>query len=154
MRKIIDGRTYNTSTAREVGAWENGRDYGDLGYCSETLYKTRRGAWFVHGEGGPQSAYSRRVDDSTIVGTSRLVAISEDEARDWVARKLDADVYEAEFGEAEEAGDLVTRQRVNVSLANGVADGLRRYSAACGTPVSRLIDQAVLATYGEQLKQY
>lgn len=100
MKKIINGRKYDTTTATEIGSWDNGR-YRDFRYCAETLYRKRTGEFFIHGEGGPLSDYC------SYTGTMRgdgenIVPLTESDAREWVERHLTADEYEAIFGETEE----------------------------------------------------
>lgn len=35
MKKIIDGKKYDTETAKLVGEWTNGYSYNDFHYCTE-----------------------------------------------------------------------------------------------------------------------
>lgn len=44
---------------------------------------------------------------------------------------------------------LVTRKRVNWTINNDVVDMLQKLSEETGTPISRLIDRAVLKVYGK-----
>ncbi|GAB6152952.1 hypothetical protein JCM17380_17020 [Desulfosporosinus burensis] len=58
MRKIINGRTYDTATSECIGSWDNVR-YGDNFHSySEDLYKNTKGAYFLVGEGGAMSKYA------------------------------------------------------------------------------------------------
>jgi hypothetical protein len=57
MKKIIDGKRYNTETAEEIANYENTWNCQDFGYYSETLYKTKKGAYFLYGEGMCRSKY-------------------------------------------------------------------------------------------------
>lgn len=41
MKKIIEGKTYNTETALLLGDWQN-LWKGDYHYCREELYRTKR----------------------------------------------------------------------------------------------------------------
>jgi len=150
MKKIIEGKTYNTDTAKEMGHWFNGLGRGDFGHCSEELYRNNRGTWFVYGEGGPASKYSKSCGQNQWTGGEAITPVTEDEARAWAEEKLSADKYAALFGEPEEAdpSDLTTRSRVNVVLDNDLYAGLKKISAETGTPVSRLLDKAIKATYG------
>ena len=102
MKKIVDGKTYNTETATELGVW--GNDYGttDFRWCDETLYRTKKGAYFLFGEGGAMSRYAGRYGDMWGDG-EELIPLEEKEAKEWAERKLDADEYIAAFGEPEEA---------------------------------------------------
>lgn len=45
---------------------------------------------------------------------------------------------------------LVTRKRVNWTISNDVVDMLKKLSEETGTPISRLIDRAVLEVYGKR----
>ena len=40
MKRIINGKSYNTETAEELARGDNGL-YGDFGYCRESLYRTK-----------------------------------------------------------------------------------------------------------------
>ena len=60
MRKIIANKSYDTNTASLVGAWDN-REYGNLDYVSESLYRKRTGEYFIHGAGGRVAATRNRT---------------------------------------------------------------------------------------------
>ena len=97
MKKIIEGKTYNTKTAEEVAGWTNGLGGSDFRNCEETLYKTKKGAWFICGSGGPMSDWSESNGNTTWGGDGILV-LSESEALAWCESKdVDADVIEANF---------------------------------------------------------
>ena len=51
MKKIINGKMYNTETAKCLSEWCNGH-YGDLTYVEETLYRKRTGEYFLYGLSG------------------------------------------------------------------------------------------------------
>ena len=61
MRKIINNKVYDTSTAAMIGLSDNGHEYHDLAYSGETLYRKRTGEYFLHGEGGPMTSYAVRT---------------------------------------------------------------------------------------------
>ena len=102
MKKIINGKMYNTETAKKVATWDNGYPYGDFHYCEETLYKKKTGEYFFYGEGGPLSKYARSCGNDDWCGGDEFVPLSENEAREWMEKNADADDYIAEFGEVEE----------------------------------------------------
>jgi len=149
MKKIIGGKTYNTETAKEMGSFTKG-SMSDFAYCAETLYRNNRGTWFLYGEGGPSSAYSRKTGQNEWSWGEAIVPMTEDEAREWAEKHLEAKEYEAIFGETEEAdpSDLTTRSRVNVVLDNELYALIKGISSETGTPVSRLLDRAIRETYG------
>lgn len=101
MKKVIDGKLYNTETATLCGSYSNGYSYNDFQFCAERLYRTKKGQFFLHGEGGPMSAYSESYGNMSCGGEGiRLLAL--DEAREWGQEHLSADRYVNAFGEVEE----------------------------------------------------
>lgn len=84
MKKLIDGKMYNTETAEEIVTWENSYFTSDFHYCQETLYKTKKGAHFLHGKGGPLSPYSQPVGDTGRGGGSDIIALSKEDAFNWL----------------------------------------------------------------------
>ena len=145
MRKVINGRTYNTETSKKIGNWDNGI-YGDFRSCEEDLYKNTKGAYFLVGEGGPMSMYAVSHGNSTS-GSTELIPMTAEEAHEWAEEKLTAEEYEAEFGVQEEASPsgLVNRERVGIALDNEVLARLREHSARTGVPMARTVDKAITA---------
>lgn len=95
MKKIIDGKSYNTETAEKIGS----DDYlypSDFKHWEEALYKTTKGVYFIAGSGGPASHYAHNTGDC-YTGGSGLRVVSEKEAREWAERHLEADVIEHYF---------------------------------------------------------
>ena len=100
MKKIINGKKYDTETATNVAMWDNER-YRDFAHCREELYRKRTGEYFLHGPGGPMSKY-RKSDGNTTSGGEDIIPLTYDEAKEWGEKKLTADEYEEVFGEVEE----------------------------------------------------
>lgn len=46
MRKIINGKMYNTRSAKEIYYWNNGSSHSDFDFCEETLFRKRTGEFF------------------------------------------------------------------------------------------------------------
>lgn len=101
MVKIINGRKYSTDTAKWIGNGSYSHP-GDFDYWSEDLYRKKTGEFFIHGEGGARSRYSRQVEQNTWSGSSRIVPITIDEAKAWCEKYLDAEKYIGLFGDVEE----------------------------------------------------
>ena len=101
MKKIINGKTYNTETAQKVGYWYNSYSYVDFNYCEETLYQKRTGEFFLHGVSGANGAYAKSVGNARCSGAN-IVPLTESKAKKWAETHLDADEYIAIFGEPEE----------------------------------------------------
>lgn len=102
MKKIINGKTYNTETAVAICGYEYGYG-GDLDYIEECLYKTKKGAFFIWGEGGARSKYAVRSSYNSWGGGEDIIPVSAAEAKEFVENHGTADNYETAFGPAEEA---------------------------------------------------
>ena len=99
MKKIINGKRYDTETATEIGSWDNGLSNSDFDNCSETLYKTKLGNYFLHGEGGAMSSYSVNVGNNGRGGSSEIIPMSKQEALEWCEIRGLADEIEEEFAD-------------------------------------------------------
>lgn len=142
MKKIIDGKRYDTETAKEIGSDEFPGGRTDFHYWCETLYQKKTGEFFIHGEGHGLSRYAERYFDGWGWG-EKIIPISYDEARGWVEHHLDADTYEEVFGPVAEDD---SRKTVGFSLPVSIADTLKRMAAETGRTqsdiVAELIEQA------------
>lgn len=101
MNKIINGKKYNTETAKELGCWDNGFPHNDFSYCQETLYLKKTGEYFLYGEGGALTQYSEKTWNGSTSGEV-ITPLTENEAKKWSEEHLTADEYEMVFGEVEE----------------------------------------------------
>lgn len=102
MKKIINGKMYNTETAKVVGSWSNNYSYRDFSYCEETLYLKKTGEYFLHGVGGAMSKYSQSCGQNAWSGGKEIIPMTETEAKKWAERHLTTDEYQEIFGEVEE----------------------------------------------------
>ena len=101
MKKIINGRMYNTDTAKKLGSYQRSNER-DFNYCYEALYVKKKGEYFVAGEGGPLTSYAHAVSGGGWTGGEDITPLTESEAREWVENHLSADEYIEIFGEPEE----------------------------------------------------
>lgn len=101
MKKIINGKKYDTSTAKEIGIASANCSYSDFSYWSEVLYQKKTGEFFIHGEGGANSKYSCYEGGMYCWGES-IVPISINDAKKWAEKYMTAEEYEELFGEVEE----------------------------------------------------
>lgn len=101
MKQIIDGKLYNTKTATFLGEYQysNSRDFH---FLYEALYKTKKGTYFLYGEGGPLSKYVKASGNNSYGGSSEITLMSEKEAKEWAEENISADEYLDIFGELEE----------------------------------------------------
>jgi hypothetical protein len=56
----------------------------DFEYEEESLYLTEKGNWFLHGEGGAKSKYSRRTGRNEWSGGSAIVPLTLEDAQRWL----------------------------------------------------------------------
>ena len=102
MKKIINGKKYDTETATEIATTGSGGSRRDFYWWEETLYKKKNGEYFLVGEGGPASQYAVIVGTNEWSGDTQLIPFTLEEAKKWAEDAMDGDAYEAEFGEVEE----------------------------------------------------
>lgn len=94
LKQIINGKMYNTETAKYIDYYSNHRALNDFNYVLEELYLKKNGEFFLYkefyayGEGG---GYRKSIFPLTV-----------DEAKFWVEHKSCVDTYIELFGEPEE----------------------------------------------------
>lgn len=101
MRKIVNGRLYDTDTAEKISSYEYGNP-GDFTRVFEELYRKKNGEFFIYGGGGWLSKYAKSVGDNSYSGSETIIPLSDDEARAWLEEYGTADEYEDAFGCCEE----------------------------------------------------
>lgn len=101
MKKIINGKKYDTDTAKCVGDWTNGYGGNDFHYVSESLYRKKTGEFFLYGEGGAMTQYAES-DGDAYCGGAEIIPLTEKRAKEWAEKHLDCDDYESIFGVVEE----------------------------------------------------
>jgi hypothetical protein len=103
MRKVIDGRIYNTETAQFVcDISPGGYSQSDFEWEDTALYQTRRGAFFIAGRGNARSRWAVRVGQNGWGSGSGVELQTEEEAKRLVERHAKPDVFVEVFGEPEE----------------------------------------------------
>lgn len=102
MKKVISGKVYDTSTAEALHEWGNAFSKSDFKWCEETLYRTTKGAFFLHGEGGAMTRYARPVGNMR-TGGECIIVMSKEEAMQWLEEHDGEGVLTEHFaGEIEE----------------------------------------------------
>lgn len=137
MKKIINGKLYDTETAKEIGSRHHGEGPRDFRYYSETLYRKRTGEYFLYGYGGPMSRYAVSTGQNQWSGGERIEPMSYKSAKEWAEENMYADDYMEEFGPVEEGE--VERTTLSVSIDAAIAERIRREAKEKGISVSALI---------------
>lgn len=96
MIKIINKKRYDTSNATSVASTDNGRTPDDFRHQEETLYLTKNGSWFLHGQGGPLSPYGEQRGRNRTEGED-LRAMTADEAYAWLETSQKAEAISIYF---------------------------------------------------------
>lgn len=138
MKKVINGSLYDTDTAKPLGEWYT--DLGMLTYVCETLYRTKSGKYFVHGEGGPASRYAAQTGTNSWKSGAKITPVSLDGAQKWAEDNLTGEEYLAAFGPLQE--------RTVVSVLPRTRKKLEALKKSTGMTYSDIIDAAV-AQYAE-----
>ena len=139
MKKIINGKLYNTDTAERMGTWDNGI-YGDLDSVEETLYRKRTGEFFLCGEGGARSRYAISTGNNFWSGGSEIIPLTWEAAREWAEKHLNADNYEQIFGEVSEDD---SRTVITLSLSTGAIEKAKRAAAQASMSLSSYIESLI-----------
>lgn len=103
MKRIINNKKYDTETATMLGDNWNGYDPNKYpwAYEKEELYIKKNGEYFLVGRGGELSKYGDIYESKGKINEV-IIPLKTDEAKKWVAEKLDVDLYETIFGEVDE----------------------------------------------------
>lgn len=142
MKKIINGKLYDTETAACVGSWSNNYSPRDFQSVQEDLHRKRTGEFFLYGEGGPASKYAVSVGGNSWSGGAKIIPLTVEQAREWAEQHLDADDYQEIFGEVTEDD---SRTALSISLSASAAETARRAAAAAETSLSAYIESLIWA---------
>ena len=90
MKRIIDGKTYNTETAKKICDTGNDEYPTDFRYENSSLYITKKGAYFIAGDGGALSRFSV-AEGNGYGGGAGIIVLSRDAAFSEVQRRAGYD---------------------------------------------------------------
>ena len=142
MKKIINGKVYDTETAKKVASWYSSYARNDFHYYEEELYQKKTGEFFLYGEGNAASPYSRSCGQNEWCGGERIEPLTFKEAQKWAEKHLDGDEYCEIFGEPDEDAEDVT---LGVRVSAAAAAKLKRISAETGKPQNKIIEELINA---------
>ena len=136
MKKIINGKLYNTETAKLIGSGYSDCPRNDFGFFEEELYRKKNGEYFIYGSGGPMSKYRHASSYNSWSGGSRIQPVDYETAREWAERYLDADEYIKVFGVVD---DDDTTQKVSINLPADLAAKLRNEAESSGKSLTDVV---------------
>ena len=99
MKRIIEGKTFNTETAVKVCATGNGLNPNDFAHERSALYVTKKGAWFIAGRGGPSSRFARKISTNGRTDGEGIIVLSREAALTECEKYGDAADVEEFFGD-------------------------------------------------------
>lgn len=134
MKKVINGSLYDTETAKLLGedSYSNPRDFA---HWRESLYRTKSGKYFLHGEGGAMTKYAVCVGLNEWSGGEKIIPLDLESAQKWAEEHLDGDEYIRAFGEPEE--------RTTVMISAATKARLSDIKAKTGKSFGDIIAEAV-----------
>lgn len=98
MKKIINGRKYDTSTAKWIAKDWSDFPKTDFSYWEESLFRKKNGEFFLYGWGGAMSKYSKQIGQNEWMGSEKITPVSIEEAKTWGEEHMTTEAYEATFG--------------------------------------------------------
>ena len=137
MKKIIDGRRYDTDTAKMLGSDSFGAR-NDFSFWEEELYRKNTGEYFLHGYGGPMTRYAEAVDNNSWTWGERIFPLTIDAARKWAEDHLNADEYEKIFEVTEDSKKTVT-----FSLPEDAIEKIKQISGETRRPMSEILAEII-----------
>lgn len=114
MKKVINGKMYNTESARCVHDWYNGLFTNDFHYLERSLYLKKTGEFFLYSFGGLMTGCN---------GERKIKPLSIEEAKAYVEKNCDGELYEELFGEIKEDD---TKIKLNIGIAADAAAKIKR----------------------------
>ena len=140
MKKIINGKVYDTDKAVCVGQWSNGCYTNDFNYCSEDLYRKRTGEFFLYGDGGPMSKYAESCGNNSWSGGEKIIPLTYEAAQEWAEEHLTGEEYEAIFGEVVEDD---SRSILSLSISSAAIERAKRAASQAGMSLSAYIESLI-----------
>ena len=123
MKKVLNGKLYDTDKAQRMAKWQNSRDHTSFAYMEETLYRKRTGEYFLHGAGEARTKYAKRYEDNLWGHGEEIIPITVKAAQEWAEEHLDGDEYEQIFGTIDdESEDVLITFKAPASLDRKLSD--------------------------------
>lgn len=145
MKKIIEGKLYDTETAKEMGTWSNAGGWRDFSHIEETLYRKRTGEFFLFGEGGPMTKYAVSQGQNSWSGGREIIPLTVANAREWAEEKLSADEYAEIFGMPEEGTG--EKETLCIQLPADLMARLRAGASEAGCSLTAFVESVLRKNY-------
>lgn len=137
MKKVINGKVYDTNTAKKRGEYEPNPYKSDFNWFCEELYQKKTGEFFLYGDGNANSPYSKSCGQNEWCGSEAIIPMSYESAREWAEKHLSGDEYISIFGDPEESAE---KTALNLYIRKTTAEKLKQAAAKAGVTVSEYIE--------------
>lgn len=84
MKRVVDGKLYDTERAEKLHEYENMDDQGNFYYYEEALYRTAKGNYFIAGSGAAMSKYAESLGGGSWGGGGGIRPLTKPGAADWL----------------------------------------------------------------------
>lgn len=135
MKKIINGKVYNTEKAKLIAEahHDNIKD-ADGKSLKQWMYQKKTGEYFIYAIGA--AIELQNIFQHGYKPNAGIYPLTYDQAQKWAERELSADQWESIFGDPE---DDDTQVAVNLSVTAKQANALKQSAAKAGLTVSAYI---------------
>lgn len=142
MKKIINGKSYNTDTAKKVAEWSSNYGVSDFNYYEEALYRKRTGEYFIYGSGNAASKYAQPAygEQNAFEPGEAIIPLTLDGAKKWCEQHLGTDKYEKIWGVPGEGDDF---RDIHVQVTGLVAKKLNAKLRDSTTPLKDIVTKAL-----------
>ena len=103
MRRVIDGKIYDTETAALLHCWDNGNN-DRFHFRTKALYRTPKDRYFLVHEGGAMTDMAKQVDSNNVSGSEAMEVLDRAEAIRFLEMHDGSEVLIKEFSDAVEEG--------------------------------------------------
>ncbi len=138
MKKVIDGRVYDTDKAQLLGEVQHG-DYGNFESWGQALYKSKSGLYFMNCWGGPLSQYGYSCPGGNISGDDFIHPVNIEQAKNWSEKNMTGDEYIEAFGDPEDT----EKTAMTFTIDNDIALKLREYQSNTGKSMSSIVSDLI-----------
>lgn len=140
MKKVIDGKRYDTDTAKKL-AYDSYSNPRDFNHWVEELYRKNTGEFFLYGTGGPMSRYAVSTGQNEWSGGEKIIPLTTEAAQAWAEKHLSADEYEAIFGAVAE--EAIEKKTCSFSLTAATIEKIKRGAAEHGMTMSAYLETVI-----------
>lgn len=137
MKKMINGKRYDTNAAKKIAEWTSPTKDTASKY-TETLYRKRTGEFFLHGWGNEKSPYGQNVTMNVKEPGEKIIPMNKDEARKWAFAHADIEEFAKYF--KDEGDEKIT---TSIMLSRDAAELLAVLADSYGMTKSRIIEDLI-----------